>query len=385
MKNRTQNILVFVVIGFLFIPLAFQLPGLNEKVQPLNGAFEKTDTLAFSIAAWKDKTWQENRANLQKNNLHIRPSIIRVKHELDYRLFHEFHMSDLLIGKEDYLFSIGWATSRANKHTLNADSIAAFGTKLKKLASVLQQKGKYFKIIIPPAKEEIFHAYLPTELAQENVDNDYHLYIQTLQNNDIDYWDLLPFYQQLMDTCSYPLYSKTSVHWTKYGASFTLLKLLADMESNLQLKMPQLKITKLNISKFANGDGDFETTLNLLNKIDNSDFAYPSYTVDTSNSHVHKPKVLTIGDSFYWGMKGTWMLPQVYTMDSKYLYYYNTVYYNGNQPSQNIKDIDIVAEFKSADAIVLINSPHNLDGFPFGLDSDMDKIIEGLKELPNAE
>lgn len=384
MKKQIQNILIFVVIGFLFIPLIFQLPGLKDSIQPLNGAFQKTDTLAFSFSAWKNKTWQENRAELQKNNLNIRPTIIRVKHELDYRLFHEFHMGDLLIGKNDYLFSIGWANSRANKHTLNGDSMAVFGTKLKELANVLHKKGKYFRILIPPAKEEIFKEYLPNKLSQENPENDYHLYIQTLENNQVEFWDLLSYYQNLMDTLSYPAYSKTSVHWTKYGASFTLLKLLQDMESYLQIKMPKLQIEKLNISKFNNGDGDFETTLNLLNKIDNSDFAYPSYSVDSSNNHTNKPKVLTIGDSYYWGMKGTWMLPQVYTIDSKYLYYYNTVYFNGDQPAKNIKELDIVEEFKMADAIVLINSPHNLDGFPFGLQNDMDKIIIGLKELPDV-
>ena len=383
MKPRLKDILFFTVLTLLFIPLVYQLPFLKDSVKPLNGAFPKTDTLAFTKDNWVNKTWQENRTEIQKNNLNVRPIIIRTKHQIDYSLFNEYHMSDLLIGKEGYLFSVGWTKSRSNEHTLISDSLSEYLGKLKILSSTLKQKGKYFKIIIPPAKEEIFHDKLPEEYAIEHPNNDYHLFIKLLQQNQLEYWDLLDYYNTIMDTAQYPLYSKTSVHWTKYGAHFTLLKLLGDMQNELGLNMANLSVQKLIISKFSEGDGDFETTLNLLNNIDNNDFAYPSYKVNDTSKSLIKPKVLTIGDSYYWAMKGCWQLPRIYSENSKYLYYYNTVYYNGMQPSHNIKELDIVEEFKTCDAVVIINSPHNLEGYPFGLQNDIDKIILGLEELPD--
>ncbi len=384
MNSKLKNISFFVVLALLFLPLVYQLPVLKNTIKPLNGAFPKTDTVQFSWSSWFNKSWQANRTEIQKNNLNIRPIVIRTKHEIDYSLFNEYHMTDLLIGKEDYFFSVGWAKSRSVEHTLNSDSLNDYLGKLKVLSQTLKQKGKYFKVIIPPAKEEIFYDKLPKQFALENATNDYHLYCQLLEQNQLEYWDLLEYYHTIMDTSQYPVYSKTSVHWTKYGAHFTLLRLLNDMQDELDIDMASIKVKKLNISKFAEGDGDFETTLNLLNKIDNTDFAYPIYEVNDTANKLVKPKVLTIGDSYYWAMKGSWQLPRVYSEDSKYLYYYNTVYYNGMQPSHNIKELDIVEEFKTCNAVVIINSPHNLDGYPFGLQHDIDKIIRGLQELPDA-
>lgn len=104
--------------------------------------------------------------------------------------------------------------------------------------------------------------------------------------------------------------------------------------------------------------------------------------IDSSNSNPFKPKVLTIGDSYYWAMKGSWMFHHIYHPDSWNLYYYSYAYSVGSKPEVKVKEMDILHEFETADAIVLIKSSHNLDGFPFGLQKDIDKIIERLKELP---
>jgi hypothetical protein len=384
MKSLLKNISFFAVLALLFIPLAYQLPKYKDSIQPLTGAFPKIDTLEFNTDNWFNKSWQENRSEIQKNNMNLRPLLVRIKHQIDYSIFKELHISDLLIGKDDYLFSHTWANSRASEHELNKDSLSLYLNKLKILSEVLEKKGKYFQIIIPPSKEEIFSDKLPNKFATENEINDYHYYTKSLQENNLKYWDLLDYYRSIMDTSFYPVYSKSSVHWTKYGAHFTLLKLLDDMNHQLKGNMATLHMKELKISKFSGGDGDYATTLNLLRDIDTIDFAYPIYTVNDTSKNLIKPKVLTIGDSYYWAMKGSWQLPRIYSEDSKYLYYYNTVYYNGTQPSHGIQELDIVEEFKTCNAVVILNSAHNLIGYPFGLQHDIDKIISGLKELPDA-
>jgi hypothetical protein len=246
-------------------------------------------------------------------------------------------------------------------------------------------KGKFLKIIIPPSKEEIFHAHLPAAYSHEYAQNDYHMYTQALTKHGVQYDDLLPYYTLLMDTASYPVYSKTSVHWTMYGAHFTLLNLAAEMDAFFGHRMAKLTRTNLKLRSFNTGesDGDLEQTLNLLYKIDEQDFAHPQYHVDSTHSPIFKPKVFTIGDSYYWAMKGSWMLPFLYHPDSRYLYYYSAGYSVGNQPEIPVIDLDIAKEFASLDAIVLINSSHNLDGFPFGMQRDMDKIIQAFQALPD--
>ena len=141
-------------------------------------------------------------------------------------------------------------------------------------------------------------------------------------------------------------------------------------------KMAVLKTKKFNTSLFKAGDGDHETTLNLLSRIDNQPFAYPNYMVDSSNKNQFKPKVITIGDSYYWALKGCWMLPYIYSKDSKYLYYFSKVHYNNSfQKTHSVSSLDLVEELKSSDALIIINSSHNLSGFPYGFENYIDAFI----------
>lgn len=387
MKRRVKNILFIIPILLLGFPFFFESDVFNDvKVKPLDGAFKKLDSLEFSSENWYNKKWQTNREELQKKNIKIRPSIIRLKHEMDYRVFRETHMADLIVGKEDYFFSNGWAKSRSKITTVKPELMKSHVKKLGELHDLLRQKGKHCRIFLPPSKEEIFAEYLPEKYAEENPKNDYNNYINALKENNIPHWDLLDYYKSIMDTAKYPIYSKTSVHWTKYGASYTLFNLLKDVRENLNINAPRLKVRVpyTEKAKIKAGDADFEKTLNLMSRIDTSDFLYFHYKVDRRGAeNAYKPKVITIGDSYYWGVKGSWMLHHFFQEESMFLYYYNTVFFNKNVPIVNIKKLDIVEEFKSADVIFFINSPHNLLNFPFGFDKDIDKIMAGLRELPD--
>ena len=381
MRIRIQNILFFIALLGLFIPIGVQYTPMHQFISPLNGVFNKTDTLTFSIEKWTNKSWQSNRSLVLKNNLKIKPAVVRLGHEMDFRLFNEFHMADLLIGKDGFLFSESWAKARNSQSTFNQDSLTVFIEKLAYLQKLLKQRDKYFKLIIPPSKEALFAEKLPAALENESPDSDYLVLSKGLKKHAVNYWDLKDFYQNAVDTSTYPIYSKTSVHWTSYGAHFTLLKLLKDMNRFFDNKMAVLKTKKFNTSLFKAGDGDHETTLNLLSRIDNQPFAYPNYMVDSTNKNQFKPKVITIGDSYYWALKGCWMLPYIYTKDSKYLYYFSKVHYNNSfQEAHSLSSLDLIEELKSSDALIIINSSHNLSGFPYGFENYIDAFINALEQ-----
>ena len=105
MRIRIQNILFFIALLGLFIPIGVQYTPMHQFISPLNGVFNKTDTLTFSIEKWTNKSWQSNRSLVLKNNLKIKPAVVRLGHEMDFRLFNEFHMADLLIGKDGFLLA----------------------------------------------------------------------------------------------------------------------------------------------------------------------------------------------------------------------------------------------------------------------------------------
>ena len=380
MKSRT-NILFGIGIGFLFIPLLLQVTLSKNSIPVLKGAFEQTDTLQLSLKNVISKKWQQNQEAIFQNNLSLKPAIVRAGHEIDYRLFREYHMGDLLLGKNDILFSKSWAKARCCETHLQADSLAVFTKKLGELSRLMKKNNKYFKVIIPPSKEEIYHSYLPNGYAQDNQQSDYKLLINELKANSIDYWDLLDYYQSAMDTSRFPIYSKTSVHWTTYGAHFALLKLLDDMNNFFHNPLPKLAVESISTSTFKGGDGDHEATLNLISRIDDQLFAYPKYSVDSSEGNNYRPTIITLGDSFYWGIKSCWMLPYVFDKNSKYLYYFSKVHYNNSSvKSHLINKKAIASEIANSDGLIILNSSHNLKGFPYGLEKQIDAIIDILKK-----
>ncbi len=383
MKKRLDYILIFFFILILCIPLLSEKWIIKEEFEPLQGTFKKADSMKISWTSWVQKEWQERQEELIKKNLKLKPPLVRLQHEMDYQLFDTYHMGDLLVGKDGYYFSWGWADSRCCAYKLKRAATRAYIAKLKVLADLFKQKGKYFKVIIAPSKEEIFSDYLPDKFAFDNPNNDYRFYKKLLDKNQIEYWDLLDFYKGIMDTSEHHIYSPTSVHWTKYGASFTLFKLLNDMNAFFDNQMNQIYVKNKEVSEFRKGDGDTEATLNLLSRLDNSsNFMYFTYGVN-QKENAFKPKVLTIGDSYYWNIKDCHKLQYIYSMESKYLFYYSTAYYPTKEPPKKIKNLNMIEEFKTTDGLVILNSSHNLKNYPFGFQHDIEKVIEAIRALPD--
>lgn len=382
MKKKVEYILIFIVIVLLCTPLLIEQ--IREKgYKPLTGTYEKADSMKISWKRWKNKSWQDRQEQLLKKNLKIKGPIVRLQHEMDYQLFNTFHMGDLLVGKDGYFFSWGWSDARCCVNHFNSDSLSDYLSKLKVLSSLFEQKGKYLRVIIVPSKEEIFNDKLPDKYAFDNPNNDYKLYKSLLSQYEIPHWDLLDFYQGIMDTSQYHIYSPTSVHWTKYGASFTLFKLLDDINAYFDHKLNQIYIKSTEVSKFKDGDGDTETTLNLMSRLDNSpNFLYPSYEVNFKDN-AFKPKMITIADSYYWNIKGCHKLQDIYSMESKYLFYYSTAYYPTWDPPRSVKDLNMIEELKTTDGLVILNSSHNLVNYPFGFQYDIDQVIEAVRSLPD--
>jgi hypothetical protein len=373
-----HHIVYYLFIVLISVPLLYDWLGDEKKIAPLNGVFKKPTPLEWSVENWINRSYQENKDSLYKYNLTLRPTFIRMYNQLDYSFFDKPNMADLLIGEEDYMFSEGWANARAGTVTFNDSILDEYVKKLKQLEDTLKTQNKFFMFLIPPSKEELFSAYLPNKYKHEGKLNDYKILLSKLDKYGVSYVDLKVYYQQLMKEKTHPVYSKTSVHWTMYGAHFTTLMLLDSMNSFFNYTMPKLTVKGFDIGPFRENDGDHEKTLNLFSRIDNGDFAYPKYEIVAPKGDAFKPTVLTLGDSYYWGILGSWQLTNIFSKESKYLYYYSTVYPNYDSPSYPISTLNISEEFKKANAFVIINSCHNLKNFPYGMEKEIDAILNNF-------
>tara|TARA_B110001452_G_C15237607_1_gene428493 strand:+ start:1695 stop:2828 length:1134 start_codon:yes stop_codon:yes gene_type:complete len=375
MKNNLHTSLFAVFLALLGIP--FLLMIFSYESSPLKGAYQKVERKSFSFDSFYDGTYQVQLEKEEKFLNSTAPTFIRVRNQVDFDVFKKSHMGDGLLGLEGYMFGKGWAKAYSGNRKYTDAYFDSITEKLKDLNNVFDSLGKVFMVVIPPCKEGLFSNMLP-EGFEKKGKSDYDSYLEALNKHDVRHIDFTQYYQEVIDTSKYPVYSKTGSHWTMYGAHLAMSIIVDSIETLLDTNLLDYKVASYRFSEFDRGDGDLEGPLNLVFNIDKSIFAYPSYVFDSTLNY-YRPKVIIVGDSFYWGVNNSYVPSVIYSDQSKYLYYYSTCYPNSDKPGYPVSNLNIEEEFGAVDVFLLFSGSYNLNGFPFGLEKDFDAIISRLK------
>ena len=377
MNSKLHTFLFIVFLLLLGIPFMSML--LDYESIPLQGAYQKVERQSFTFDSFYDGSYQVQFEKEEKELNPLVPSFIRARNQIDFDVFNQGHMSDAILGSNGYVFGEGWANAYSGKRKFTDAYFDSITEKIKEINNIYDSLGKVFMVVIPPCKEGLFSEMLPKEFEKKGK-SDYESYLEALNKYNVRYVDFTQFYKEAIDTSVYPVYSKTSAHWTMYGAHLGLNVIIDSIENILKANLMDYSVSKFNQKKYDRGDGDQEGPLNLLFTIDKSDFAYPSYVFDSTESF-YKPKVIIVGDSFYWGINNSYVPLKIFSSQSKYLYYYSTCYSNSDKPGQKISELNLPNEFATSDVFLLFSGSYNLNGFPFGLENDFDEIIERLKAV----
>jgi len=377
MNNKLHTSLFLVFLIVLGIPLMLMI--VSYESLPLQGAYQKVERQNFSFDSLYNGSYQVQLEKEEKSLNPLVPTFIRARNQVDFDIFNQGHMADGLLGLDGYIFGEGWANAYSGKRKYTDVYFDSITEKLKLINNIYDSLGKAFIVVIPPCKEGLFSEMLP-EGFEKKGKSDYESYLEALNKHDVRYIDFTEYYKEVMDTTRYPVYSKTSAHWTMYGAHLGLNVIVDSIENILQTNLLDYDVSKINQKEFDRGDGDQEAPLNLLFTIDRSEFAYPSYRFDSTENY-YKPKVMIIGDSFYWGINNSYVPLEIFSSQSNYLYYYSTCYSNSDKPGYPVSDLNILDEFATSDVFLLFTGSYNLNGFPFGLENDFDAIIEHLKAV----
>jgi hypothetical protein len=109
--------------------------------------------------------------------------------------------------------------------------------------------------------------------------------------------------------------------------------------------------------------------MNLLRRVNTEKLAYPTIEYEHNNDSCEKPKVMIIGDSFFYGLNNTWIPGKVFSKETYFLYYFKTA--NPFDPSKKggpVEELDLNEELKNTDIVILFFSTGHLDGLPYGAD-----------------
>lgn len=361
-------------IAFAFIAVLIWLPFIQQQTKlfsetELKGAYVKPTFPEFSVDSLYALKYQKHIEDYGNWHFGFRSALIRIKNSLNYVLFKELSVVDNMAGKDNYIFSIAHTERSLGLYYSGKEKNNSKVTRISFLKEMLQKKGVNLVVLLVPTKETIIPEFLPSRYRVDPKEQtDYKDLVSGFKKNNIPFIDYCSYFKQAHDTSRYPLYTKTGVHWSLYGASIAQDTLVSYMERTIGKPIPAYRRTGIELSDTAReSDADFEGPLNLLFSLGQSQYVYPKLEMIDSTKKRFRPKTIVIGDSYFWQIKNREILTNIFSEDSRFWYYFATSFTFTDNSSKPVKEIDAIAELESADCVILLGSIGTIDRFPYGV------------------
>jgi hypothetical protein len=362
-----KNALFGLVLALLLLPWLEQNEHLFEP-KPLGGVQPNSEKVKFSFEQWRSAKFQEGQEAYIRDHFGLRPFMVRFYNELFDRLFGEYQANGVILGKDGYLFEENYLLAASGQDYIGLDSINELVHTLGLVQRDLKQSGRELLVCIAPGKGSFFPDKMPIEYRyKRSTGRNYPDFVRMLAAEKIPLFDVQDWFLNMKATAPYPLYPKTGIHWSSYGEYLVADSLIKQVSSLSRKPLPTLKLLRIEQDTYPRDrDDDIELGMNLLRDIPDLKMAYPKFEIKPLSAGKKAPKVLVIGDSFYYGMYNWGMMQHVF--EGGEFWYYNHERLVPGKATSYLKDVkDYKASVKEFDVVILLLTEANLPRFGFGM------------------
>lgn len=368
MPNVFKKIIFAALIFLMFVPLLQQVTGYFYESE-LKGAYVKPEKPRFSLSKITSLEFQQKTEEYQNFNFGFRSFLIRLRNSINYLFFKDIAVSDQIEGKNGFIYSVGSIERNITGSAYNGkEKNNSTILQLKNIVDILEKKNVSVVLVLAPSKESIMPENLPWQYINVKKNgSDYDDFLSYLNKYNIPFIDFNSHFKSIKSEFQYPLFTKTGFHWSVYGASLAHDSLVAYLQKMVSYSIPKYIRSGVQFSDTAQlSDADFEPQMNLFFSLQDDKYVYPKLEMDSSSLKNKKPKVVIIGDSFFYTIKNLNKLQYIFSDDSKYLYYFKKSFPLSDAAGSDMSDIDVMSEIESADVIMLVASLGTLGEFPYG-------------------
>jgi len=356
-------------MALLWLPMLQQITGFFKELE-LKGAFVAPKEPRLEIDSIINLSFQKQTEDYLNFNFGFRPFSVKLKNTIDYLLYKKINTYDQLEGKDGFIFSIG-SMGRTfgifyNGFEKNKETIS----KINDFREDLRLKGVTLISLFAPSKELIYMEKIPFEYYSKILKHsDYNDYMKLYKEYNIPNIDFASHFRQIKNKSDYAIFTKTGFHWSSYASYLvqdSIIKYINNIEEDKLIQPELLKMERVKSPQ--NSEADFEDPMNLLISLNQEYYTYPVFKSPKKVLKNKKPKIIVIGDSFFWQIKDLKQLNYVFSDDSQFWYYFEKTSFpiNGNAPIL-MSDINIINELHSADYVILLCSFGSTDRFPYGI------------------
>jgi len=355
------------------------------EMKPLKGAFTIQEKPDFSWKTFWTGEFQTQFTNYIEHHNSFRPFLIRLKNQLDYSLFSITSTYNVIIGKNEFLFEENYIKDYTGNFFIGNSLAEERLCKLKFIQDELKKRGIDLIIGLSPGKASFYPEYIPDKYMNDRkTPSNYSYYRDKGTAIGLNIIDFNQYLINMKDTCTWPVYPKTGIHWSVYGMGYCVDSLMNYIGKMRNVEMVDFGWDGVDVSMdHRDTDDDIWDGMNLLIKFDDVPMAYPRFYFK-ENANTRKPSLMCISDSFYWNVFGAGISGRLFNGNDFWFYYVDI--HDGKGGNTNVKNLDVKKEFESHEVILMMATEATLDRFPYGFIEDAYRIYfpqdaEGRKQL----
>ncbi len=360
-------------ISFVFLITVMILPALQKElrifqVPDLNGDFVEYEKPRYSWQTFYDGSFQTAFEQYLEQHIGFHNTLVRLKNQLDYSFFKKPNAEGIVIGKNSFIFEYDYIREITGRAYVGYDFIDEKLRRLQYVQSYLKDNHNIdFVVVFIPGKASFYEEYIPDKYLSNAKDStNYRAYLNQMMKRGINFIDLNEYFHQIKESVDYPLFPKYGTHWSIYGMSRASHVLVDSMEQMKNRKMNDFNTDSLYFSSNPlRTDYDGGKALNLMANFSDEIYAYPDYYFG-QDSNRYKPKVLTIGDSFYWNIFNAG-IPKNLFANEAFWYYNNKVYPDYYAAPKYTSDINLKEEVEQMDFVFVMVTERFLNIFDWKL------------------
>ena len=365
MNSRTQTIL-FTLTALLLFAFAIQQQTGLFKFKELNGVVDSSPKPEWTWHNFIDGGLQDSTEAYLQQNFGFREPLTRFYNQTEWTLFRYSQVAEdqrIVITDDNWIFEPatveeyyqGRAYYNGEDFTDNLlKQFEAEAQRLLQIQKMLEPYGTHLFVALLPGKEQICPEHLPknTQYFKEKKITAFGFYSKRLKELGVNHINLAECFMEMKGKVSYPLFPQTGTHWSNLAAIHSADTLIRYMEYLSDSNMVNLTMGSM-FQRTLKPDADLESLMNLiwpLQKAPNF-LAEAYYDYDTT---AWRPRLLTIGDSFYWNILNFTPVWDVFE-SVPYWYYFSTAYFDDDdlKVTHKISDLDVLQEVIDADFVML--------------------------------
>ena len=364
MEILKKALFLFILLFLLFIAIWKQRSAYSS--QSIQGVYETTPLPDFSVSSFTGKRFQEQFDLYIKDLPGLKGIFIRIRNQVDYSLFSIPHANKIVRGKNGYLFGEENILAFLGKNFAGEKYLDVKIRELKNFQDELWKKKKILLMVIfTPDKASFFPEMIPGRYAdKKQVQNNYLYYSLKCSESGINMIDFNRYFILAKDTTRYPLFTKTGVHWSSYGALLAADSLIHYLEMKLNTRLPEIVVERIEKSSIPkDDDDDISRTMNLFCRIQQPELAYPKFHF-RSDQTTKRPSALFVGDSYYWTWYRQGIVRNIFRI-MEFWYYDQDVYPESFFKKRITSDIKLKNAIERQNVIILLQT-NNWKDYDFG-------------------